>query len=104
VTRAQYEAAIKKCGGGAFAGRGARLKNPAYEAGLAKFASCMRENGVNVPPPNTSGSGPIFDTKGLNTTSAQFRTAESKCIEDLRSASRRGVAPGAAPPSSSSTG
>jgi hypothetical protein len=35
VTRAQYEAAIKKCGGGAFAGRGARLKNPAYEAGLA---------------------------------------------------------------------
>ena len=39
----------------------------------------MRENGVDVPAPNTSGNGPIFDTKGLNTASAQFRTAESKC-------------------------
>ncbi len=65
VTRAQYEAAIKKCGGGSFAGRGARFNSPAYKAALTKFAACMRENGVNVPAPNTSGSGPIFDTKGL---------------------------------------
>jgi hypothetical protein len=106
VTRAQYEAALKKCGGGAFAGRRGRrrLNNPTYEAALAKFAACMRENGVNVPAPNTSGNGPIFDTKGLNTASAQFRAAESKCVEDLRSASRRGVAPGAAPPGGPPTG
>jgi len=111
VTRAQYEAALKKCGGGNFAGRGGtRFKSPAFKTALAKFATCMRENGVNVPAPNTSGSGPVFDTKGIDTSSAQFKAAEAKCQSDLSGAFRRGpsaggaggngAAPGAAPPSS----
>jgi hypothetical protein len=96
VTRAQYEAAIKKCGGGSFAGRGgARFKSPAYKAALAKFATCLNQNGVKVPTPNTSGTGPVFDTKGINTSSAQFKTAESKCRSDLVGAFRR---PGAGGP------
>jgi hypothetical protein len=98
VTRAQYEAAIKKCGGSAFRGGfAARLKNPAYLAALTKFAACMRENGVNVPAPNTSGNGPIFDTKGIDTSSAQFKTAESKCRVDLASAFHRGPGAGGPP-------
>jgi hypothetical protein len=111
MTRAQYEAALKKCGGGAFAGRGgARFKSPAFKAALAKFATCMRANGVNVPAPNTSGTGPVFDTKGIDTSSAQFKAAEVKCQSDLSGAFRRGPSaggpsasgapPGAAPPSS----
>ena len=96
VTRAQYQAAIKKCGGGAFpGGAAARLKNPTYLAALTRFAACMRKNGVNVPTPNTSGGGPIFDTKGINTASSQFRTAGSKCRSDLLGAFRRGGAAGA---------
>jgi len=94
VTRAQYEAALKKCGGGRFAGGGAgsaRFKSPVFKAALTKFASCLRENGVNVPPPNTSGTGPIFNTKGINTASAQFKTAESKCSSVLRGAFRGGA-------------
>jgi hypothetical protein len=101
VTRAQYEAAVKKCGGGAF-GRGAdRLKSPAYRQALATFATCMRENGVNVPQPNTTGNGPVFSTKGLNTSSAQFKAAEAKCASDLRGAFRGrpgSGAPAGAPP------
>jgi hypothetical protein len=111
VTRAQYEAAIKKCGGSSFAGRGgARFKSPAYKAALAKFATCLNQNGVKVPAPNTSGTGPVFDTKGIDTSSAQFKTAEAKCQSDLSGAFRRGPSaggpsasgapPGAAPPSS----
>jgi hypothetical protein len=46
----------------------------------------MRSHGVNLPEPNTSGTGPIFNTKGLDTSSAQFRTAEASCREVLRSA------------------
>lgn len=84
VTRAQYEAALKKCGGGFFAGRTGRFKGPAYQQAIAKFATCMRENGVNVPQPNTSGNGPVFSTKGLNTNSPQFKAAETKCSSDLR--------------------
>ena len=38
--------------------RWGRLKNPVYQKALASFATCMRENGVNVPQPNTSGTGP----------------------------------------------
>jgi hypothetical protein len=98
VTKAQYEAAIKKCGGsaggGRFAGGAGGFSSPAAKAALAKFATCMRENGVNVPTPNTSGKGPVFDTKGLNTSSAAFKTAESKCSSDLRGAFR--ARPGAA--------
>jgi hypothetical protein len=113
VNKAKYEAALKKCGGGNFAGRGgggARFKSPAFQAALAKFATCMRQNGVNVPAPNTSGSGPVFDTKGIDTSSAQFKAAEAKCQSDLSGAFKRGTgtgAPGtngapagAAPPSS----
>jgi hypothetical protein len=109
VSRTQMEAALKKCGGagaglhrfgaggypgGGFAGR---LHNPTYTADLAKFATCMRENGVDVPAPNTSGNGPIFNTKGLNPTSPTFTAAETKCRPDLRQTFQPGAAgaPGA---------
>jgi hypothetical protein len=98
VTRAQYEAALKKCGGSAFAGgAGRRFNSPAFKASLAKFATCMRENGVNIPAPNTSGSGPIFNTKGIDTASAQFKTAETKCSSDLRAGFRGGASANGAP-------
>jgi|HubBroStandDraft_3_1064219.scaffolds.fasta_scaffold13661_3 hypothetical protein len=111
VTRAQYEAALKKCGGARFGGGGfGRANNPAFRAALTKFAACLRDNGVNVPPPNTTGKGPIFDTKGIDTSSAQFRTAEMKCRSTLVSAFRRPAggsgAPGAGapPPGGESSG
>jgi hypothetical protein len=90
VTRAQYEAALRKCGAGATGlGRGTPLaNNHVFEAALAKFAECLRQNGVNVPAPNTSGKGPVFDTKGINTSSPQFRAATTKCRATLTSAFR----------------
>jgi hypothetical protein len=94
VTRAQYEAAVKKCGGlpsfprGGFRGPRIKFNSPAIKAALAKFAACLRANGVNVPEANTSGKGPIFNTKGLNTSSATFRAAETKCRSDLVGAFR----------------
>jgi hypothetical protein len=92
VTRAQYEAALKKCGGGNVAGRGggARFSSPAFKTALAQFATCLRQNGVDVPAPNTSGKGPVFDTKGIDTASAQFKAAEAKCQSVLSAAFRHG--------------
>jgi hypothetical protein len=107
VSRAQYEADLKKCGGfghgripGAGVGAGTRFSTPAARQALAKFAACVRANGVNLPEPNTSGKGPIFDTKGLNTGSATFRNAERKCRTDLARAffARPGAAGGPAGP------
>lgn len=91
VTRAQFEAALKKCGGfsgGRFGGgaTGRRLDSPAFKAALAKFATCMRANGVNVPSPNTTGKGPVFNTNGLNPNSAKFKAAQTRCASTLRGA------------------
>ncbi len=97
--KAAYEAALKKCGAGFVPGRGrfgSSLKTPQAKQALAKFASCLRENGVKVPAPNTSGKGAIFNTKGINTRSSAFAAAESKCRADLRGAF--GATPGAARP------
>ncbi len=100
VTRGQYEAALKKCGGGRFRGGGvARLRNPTFTKALGKFAECMRQNGVAVPAPNTSGKGPIFSTKGLDTKSATFRAVEQKCASLLNFArpGGQGAPPGGMP-------
>ena len=98
VTQAQYEAAIKKCGGlrgGRFASGGARINNPAFRKAIGKFAECLRSNGIKVPAPNTTGKGPIFNTKGINTTTPQFRSAEMKCRSTLTTVFRgpRGSGP-----------
>jgi hypothetical protein len=100
VSRAQYEAILKQCGGGFARGRGklgklgSRLDTPEAKKALSKFAACMRENGIKIGEPNTSGKGSIFNTKGINTTTAAFATAETKCRNDLRGAF--GGSPGAA--------
>ena len=96
VTRAQYEEAVKKCGGGAFAGGRARFNGPAAKQALTEFAACMRSNGVNLPTPNTSGKGPIFDTGSQNTRSAKFQAARARC-EQILAAGRPPGAPGSGP-------
>jgi hypothetical protein len=101
VTRAQYEAALQKCAAlrprfpGRVGGPGQRPRSPAFAAALVKFGACMRENGVALPAPNTTGKGPVFSTKGISTTTPQFRTAESKCAPLLRQGLSR---PGAGGP------
>jgi hypothetical protein len=99
---AQLQAALKKCGGSNFpAGGAARFRGAGSSKALAKFSACMRENGVNLPAPNTSGKGPVFDTKGINTSSAAFKSAESKCRSDLGAAAGGGGPPsGGGPPPS----
>jgi hypothetical protein len=97
VSRSQFEAAIKKCRGGFRPG--ARLRSPAYRSALASFAECMRSHGINLPAPNTSGSGPIFNLGSIQTNSAQFKAAQSACRTVLRAA-----LPGAGAASSASPG
>lgn len=86
VTAAQMKAALQKCG--ALRAGLRRFNSHPNKTAFAKFAACMRQHGVNLPEPNTSGSGPVFDTKGVNTSSPQFLSAESKCRTDLLEAYR----------------
>lgn len=101
VTRAQVQAAMKKCGGGSgFRGPNGqsgprRFGSPGFRKALSAFAACMRSNGVNLPAPDTSGTGPVFKTGSVNTKSATFKAASTKCQSVLRSAFPRRP-PGAA--------
>ncbi len=100
VTREKFEAALKKCGGGSF-GRGGRGFNTAQgRQRFAKFAQCMRSNGIKLPAPNTSGTGPIFNTKGIDTNSAAFKAADVKCAKELGARRGRNAVPNGAPPAS----
>jgi hypothetical protein len=64
------------------------VTTPALKQAFTKFATCIRENGVNFPLPNTSGKGPIFSAKGVDIRSAKFKAAEVKCRGDLLHAFR----------------
>jgi hypothetical protein len=107
VTRAQYAEALKACGanfpaGGHFNRAPRAFTSPRFHEVLAHFAACLRQNGINVGEPNTSGKGPVFNTKGLNTGSTQFKAAEAKCRSTLLAGLRPKARPGAA--GSSTTG
>jgi hypothetical protein len=77
MTHAQYEAFVNKCG--------AHVENPVLRQAGAKFAACMRENGVNYPAPGTSAA---LGAKGLNTTSSAYKKALAKCRSVLSNALR----------------
>jgi len=110
VSRSQLQAATRKCLGGraGFLGgpgtaRLRRTASPRFRQALSSFAACLRKNGVNVPAPNTSGNGPVFSTKGIDTSSPQFKAATAKCRSALVGAfrSRGGTAGGPGPAASS---
>lgn len=105
VSRTKFEEAIKKCGGGGFPAGGRRgFNSAASKATLTKYAECMRENGVNLPTPNTSGKGPVFNTKGIDTSSETFKNAQKKCQSDLKGAFGAGRPPGGKPPAGAEGG
>lgn len=100
MSETRYQEALKKCGGARRGPSSARFNSEAGRAALTKYVACMREDGVNLPAPNTSGKGPVFNTKGLNTQSASFTSAQSKCQSDLRAVLGGGGPPSGPPPSS----
>jgi hypothetical protein len=83
VTPAQFQAALKKCVGSLPGSQGLLKGSSGRIQALRSFAACMRSNGVNLPPPDTSGKGPIFNIRGLDTGSATFRAARTKCTKLL---------------------
>lgn len=92
MTRAQLLEAFQTCGRGLVGNRFGKggfkqgFDSARYRAVLVRFAACLRQNGIKIGEPNTSGKGPTFDTKGINTGSPQFKAAVASCRSTLRSA------------------
>jgi hypothetical protein len=101
MTRTQFAEALKSCGANFSGATGGRFRKGAhgfnsarFHSVLVRFAACLRQNGVNVGEPNTTGKGPIFNTKGVNTGSTKFKAAETKCRSTLLGAARTKATPG----------
>lgn len=101
VSREKLTKALSKCGAHFGTRREGFFHSSKAKAALTKFSQCMSEHGVKLPAPNTSGHGPVFDTKGINTASSKFKDAEAKCQTQLPGRFGHGGAP---PPPGQSQG
>jgi hypothetical protein len=82
ANRTKLQAALRACGvqPGQFRGRGrSNPTSPAYRQALARFVSCVRRNGYDLPAPNTTGRGPVFDPTKVNRNDPKFVAASRKC-------------------------
>jgi len=88
--RAKLQAALRKCGarfGLRRFGQGRFAANdPRYRAALTKFVACVRRHGFNLPAPNTSGTGPVFDPRKVNRDDPKLVAASRACQGLLRPA------------------
>jgi hypothetical protein len=78
--RKRLQAAFQACGGrpGGFRRFGSG-NDPAFKAALAKYVACVRRNGFDLPAPNTSGKGPVFDPRKVDRNDPKFVAASAKC-------------------------
>jgi hypothetical protein len=67
--------------------------SPAVKQALNTFVACMHEHGANLPPPNTSGHGEVFNTNGIpnETLQSAVSSCEGQLLGILRSAGAAGI-------------
>lgn len=93
---AQMQEAFKECGvevpeGGQGKPAGAPdMNSAAFRESLKKYVACVRENGYELPEPNLSGEGPVFDESEVNQEDPKFKAASEKCQTLLRGAGGSG--------------
>jgi hypothetical protein len=51
---------------------------------IEDFVACVRENGYDLPDPNTSGDGPVFDPEQVDQDDPAFQEASRQCRHELR--------------------
>lgn len=102
--RARMSAALQKCGGvrGRFRRFGFDARSPAFRRALTAYVACVRRNGFDLPAPNTTGKGPIFDPRKVNPRDPRYLAANAKCQQLLAAA--RPAPPGGAPPAPGQSG
>ncbi len=83
--RRRMQAAFEKCGGrfgGGFGGGPGMAGGSAGRpdaAALRRFVACVRRRGYDLPDPNTSGDGPVFDDSAVDRDDPAFVEASRAC-------------------------
>ncbi len=57
---------------------------------ISQYVACVRQNGYDLPSPNTSGNGPVFDSSKVNQNDPKFKAASAKCQNLLPSTPQGG--------------
>lgn len=60
---------------------------PPMGESLDDFVACVSENGYDLPDPNTSGDGPVFDPSEVDQDDPNFKKASQACQDKLRPSS-----------------
>ncbi len=94
---AKFRAAMRKCGINFRGGRERFFSSPAGKRALNSFVDCVRKNGYNLPAPNTSGNGPVFDPSKINRNDPKLIVGAAKC-RHLLPRPRFGPGRGGGPP------
>jgi hypothetical protein len=82
----EFRDALEKCGvdpseqPGRPGGRG----GPPMGESLDDFVACVRKKGYDLPDPNTSGDGPVFDPSEVDQGDPNFKKASQACQDELR--------------------
>ncbi len=107
--RTRMQAAFRRCGV-TFGGRGGRggfggrrFNSATYRAAITRFVACVRQHGYDLPAPNTTGRGPVFDSSKVNQRDPKFIAASRACASDLPQFGRGG-GQGGAPPAGGGAG
>ena len=56
---------------------------PEFVAAVKSFTTCVRSHGLNLPEPNLSGHGEIFNRSSVNPSNPNYRSALQACEGDL---------------------
>jgi len=79
VTSRAFEEALARCGQGDIQVAGTPIKNLAFRKRLTELARCLRDSGFDIPEPNISGKGEVFDTSRVDISSPRWKTSLRRC-------------------------
>ncbi len=78
---AKMKKAFEECGVELPQGKpeGPPMNSGAFRKSIEEYVACMDENGVELPEPNLSGEGPVFNESEVNREDSKFEAANEKC-------------------------
>lgn len=77
----EMKEALEECGANLPQGKpdGLQMDSDAFRESIKEYASCMGENGYELPEPNVSGEGPVFKDSDVDREDPKFEAANGEC-------------------------
>lgn len=80
----ELQKALEECGGDMPQGGQPNQNNGQFRESIQRYVRCVRRNGFDLPDPNLSGDGPVFDEDEVDQDDPDFQAASRKCQGALR--------------------